>query len=430
VKIVPRTENVIVGLDIGTTKICALIGELMADGQVKIIGVGRSPSKGLKQGVVVNFEHTVASIRAAVEEAEVKADMRVDRLFAGIAGDHIRSSNSRGVIAVSNEDNEILRPDVDRVVAAARQIGLPREQQIIHAIPQEFIIDDQSGIREPVGLSGVRLEAIVHIVTGSVTSVANIVKCVRRAGYEVADLVLEPIASSYSVLAPDEQELGVILLDIGGGTTDFSLFYQGAVRHSGVVAVGGDYVTRDLAYGLRTSHANAEALKRKVGSCLVDAIDPEETVLVPKLGVGGGEQLRNGTSERAVGLERMIRQQLLVEIITPRMDEILTMVRRELLRSEHFELAAGGMVLTGGASQLHGTPELAEQIFGVPVRRGVPRGVIGLTDGLLDPANATGIGLLQYGVRHRDHHLAAADDDDGLLKALFHWTKRVVENWF
>ncbi len=426
----PRSENIIVGLDIGTTKICALIGEATDDGQIKVIGVGRSPSKGLKQGVVVNFEDTVNSIRRAVEKAEAQADMHVDRLYAGIAGEHIRSTNSRGVIAVSSEDNEIVRNDVDRVVLAARQIGLPRDQQIIHAIPQEFIIDDQGGIREPVGLSGVRLEAIVHIVTGSVTSAANILKCVGRAGYEVADLVLEPIASSYSVLSADEQELGVILLDIGGGTTDYSLFYKGAVRHSGVVAVGGDYVTRDLAYGLRTSHADAELLKKRAGSCLIDAVDPDESVIVPKLGVGAAGQMRNGVSEHAVGVERMIKQQILAEIISARMDEILKMVRKELRRSEHFDLAAGGMVLTGGASQLHGTAEMAEGIFGIPVRQGVPCGVSGLTDGLLDPAHATGIGLLQYGHRHRDCGLEATETGDGLLTAIVKWTRRVKEHWF
>lgn len=426
---VARTDNIIVGLDIGTTKICALIGEVIDDHQVKIIGVGQSPSKGLRQGVVVNFEHTVASIRKAVEKAESQAEMRVDRVFAGIAGEHIRSSNSRGVVVVTGEDNEITRGDVERVVRAARQIGLPGDQQIIHSIPQEFIIDEQGGIREPVGLSGLRLEAIVHIVSGSVTSAANIVKCVRRAGYEVADLVLEPIASAHSVLNADEQELGVILLDIGGGTTDFALFYQGAVRHSGVVAVGGDYVTRDLAYGLRTTHRHAEALKRSVGSCLVDAVDPEETVVVPHLGDEQYATAQNGATETAVGLERIVRRQILAEIIAPRMEELFTLVERELLRSEYFELASGGMVLTGGACQLSGTVELAERLFRMPVRRAIPKGVIGLTDGLLDPGNSTGIGLLKYGYQHRDQATEIAAKGDGFLASLRRWTRRVLEKF-
>jgi cell division protein FtsA len=428
---VARTENIIVGLDIGTTKICALIGEVIAPDQVKIIGTGRVPSKGLRRGVVVNFEDTVASIRAAVEQAESQADLAVDRLYAGIAGEHIRSSNSRGVVVVSGEDNEITRADVDRVVRAARQIGLPADQQIIHAISQEYIIDDQGGIREPVGLSGVRLEAIVHIVTGSVTSVANIIKCVRRAGYEIADLVLEPIASSHAVLSPDEMELGVVLLDIGGGTTDFTLFFQGAVRHSGVVAVGGDFVTRDLAYGLRTSHQNAEVLKRSAGSCLVAEIDPEERVTVPRLGSApeppsaGGE----GAVETAVAAERMVRRQVLAEIIAPRMEEIFVLVDQQLRRSEYYDLASGGMVLTGGASQLDGVVRLAEQLFQMPVRRGVPQGVSGLTEGLVDPSNATGIGLLQYGHEHRSRHFEETSKDAGFMAALRQWTRRILRKF-
>lgn len=326
------------------------------------------------------------------------------------------------------------------MVRAARQIGLPADQQIIHAIPQEYIIDDQGGIREPVGLSGVRLEAVVHIVTGSVTSVANIIKCVRRAGYEVADLVLEPIASSHSVLSPDEKELGVVLLDIGGGTTDFTLFFQGAVRHSGVVAVGGDFVTRDLAYGLRTSHHNAEALKRSAGSCLIDEIDPEEQVAVPRLGAtpepdtpapgaAAGAAAADGGVETAVESQRMVRRQVLAEIIAPRMEEIFVLVDQQLRRSEYYELASGGMVLTGGASQLHGTARLAELLFQMPVRRGVPQGVSGLTEGLIDPANATGIGLLQYGHEHRSRHFEDEPQGGGFLTALRQWTRRILQKF-
>ena len=400
---------------------------------------------------MVNFERTVDSIAEAVEEAEIQADVAVSRVYAGIAGEHIRSINSRGVIAISNPDNEIRRADVDRVVSTARQVGIPMDRQILHTIPQEFIIDDQSGIREPVGLSGVRLEAIVHIVTGAVTSAHNITKCIKRAGFEVADLVLEPIASAHAVLSEAEKDLGVILVDIGGGTTDFAILYEGSIRHSGVVAVGGDFVTRDLAFGLRTSHANAEKLKRTSGSCVASAFDPEETVIVPPLSEvpvqvngnghsngradghanGQGNDATNAPAERGMGIvERAVRRQVLAEIIAPRMEEIFTLVRRELRRSEFLEMAAGGMVLTGGASQLHGVVELAESILQVPVRRGGPGGVVGLTEGLEDPGNATGIGLLRYGALNRDARLTERfNGHDGVLATVVDRMRKMA-NWF
>lgn len=436
-----RNDNIIVGLDIGTTKISALVAEVTSGNEIKVIGVGRVPSKGLRQGVVVNFEHTVTAISQAIEAAEVQADVAVQRVFAGIAGDHIRSVNSRGVIAVSNPSNEITRADVQRVVQAARQVGIPMDRQIIHTIPQEFIVDDQGGIREPVGLSGIRLEAIVHIVTGAVTSAHNIIKCVKRAGFEVADLVLEPIASSHAVLSDDEEDLGVILVDIGGGTTDYTIFYQGAVRHSGVVAIGGDFVTRDLAYGLRTTHGGAEALKRNSGCCFPPLISDEETIGVVGLETAGGTNGHsNGHSNGGgaqdsenggVNLERLIRRQVLADIITPRMEEIFTLVRQQLRRSEYLELASGGMVLTGGASQLFGAVELAERIFQMPVRRGAPRGVIGLTDGLEDPSNATGIGLLHYAAKNREARLTERNfRSDGIIKSIFGRMRKMAHEWF
>lgn len=377
--------NLIVGLDLGTTKICAVIAEHQ-EGGIHVIGVGVQPSKGLRKGVVVNIENTIDSVRAAVLEAERMAGVQVGAVYAGIAGGHIKGVNSHGVIAVSRKDKEISAEDVNRVVDAAKAIALPLDREVIHVIPQEFIIDNQDGIKEPVGMSGVRLEAEVHIVTGAVTSVQNIIKSVERAGYAVEDIVLQPLASAEAVLTPDERELGVVLVDIGGGTTDIAIFAEGALWHSSIIALGGNQLTADVAIGLRTPNQEAEAIKQKHGCALVSLTAEGEEIFVP--GVGGREP-------------RRVPRRQLAEIIQPRMEEIFELVEAEIKKNGMEEKAAAGVVLTGGASLLAGADQLAEEVLRMPVRIGLPRNLLGLVDVVNSPKFATAVGLVCFGAKAR-----------------------------
>jgi len=371
-----------VGLDIGTTKIAAVVSRIEDGGTPTIIGVGLSPCEGLKRGVVIDIEKTVEGINRAVSDAERMADVEIREAYVGIAGDHIKSLNSRGVIAVSRADHTITEKDIERVKEAARAIRLPDEREIIHVIPQEYIVDNQGGIKNPLEISGVRLEAEVHIVTGAVTSIQNIIKCVNRTGIDVRDIVLEPLASSLSVLTDDEKELGCALLDIGGGTTDLAVFSDDAIRHTSVIGLGGKAVTSDIAIGLRTPIENAEAIKVQYGCALRSMIPKGEKIEVP--GPGDRES-------------RMISSEILGTIIEPRMEELFTLVKHELEKNNLTKLVGAGVVLTGGASLLRGSAELAEQILDMPVKVGYPRGFGGLTDIIENPAYATVLGLILYG---------------------------------
>jgi cell division protein FtsA len=370
-----------VGLDIGTTKISCIIADASADGGLRVVGVGNAPSEGLRRGVVVDLEKTVASIQRAVDEGERMAGTTVRGVHAGIAGDHIRSINSRGVIAVSRKDNEIGPADIIRVVEAAKAIAIPMDREIIHVIPQEFIVDDQDGIKDPVGMSGVRLEAEAHIITGAVTSAKNICRAIQRAGLKVYDLVLEPLASSHAVLDPDERDLGVVLLDIGGGTTDVAVFFEGSIRHTAIVPFGGANVTNDIAIGLRTPIDKAEAIKIQYGTALAALVSAAEMVTVN--GVGGRT-------------DRQISRHVLASMIEPRMEEIFALANKEVKKNHFAELLGGGVVLTGGTSLMPGVVELAEQVFEMPVRLGLPQGVTGLSANVADPRFSTGVGLVLH----------------------------------
>jgi len=404
--------NIITGLDIGTTKIGCFIAEVSDEREVNIIGVGTAPSDGLRYGVVVDVEKTVKSIKSAVEKAEEMADVSVDLVYAGIAGDHIRSINGRGVVAISGENGEVSQDDVRRVIDAAKAVALPIDREIIHILPQEFIVDDQHGIRDPVGMNGVRLEAEVHIVTGAIASAQNIHRCIEKAGYGVADLVLEPLASSYSVLTEDEKELGVILIDIGGGTSDIAMFYEGCIRHTSVVALGGKNVTNDLAIVLRTPLDAAEKLKIEHGSALHLENDKDAIVEVP------------GVNGRA---PRRFSKGLLVDIIQPRMAEILTLCYEEVKSSDYIHLMTTGLVLTGGASLLPGTIELAEEIFSMPVKLGIPTGFGGMIEEAGRPQGATGVGLILYGMRNNNlETITSSGGEEGLFDAI----KKRFRRWF
>jgi cell division protein FtsA len=377
-----KRENLVVGLDIGTTKICAIVGALTEDG-LDVVGIGTSPSRGLRKGVVINIESTVNAIRKALQEAELMAGCEIKSVFAGIAGGHIKGINSQGVIAIKNR--EVTNEDVRRVIDAAKALAIPMDREVVHILPQEFIIDDQDGIKEPLGMSGVRLEARVHIVTGAVASAQNIIKSCNKAGVDVGDIVLEQLASSEAVLTPDEKELGVALVDIGGGTTDIAIFVDGAIKHTSVLSLGGNHLTNDIAVGLRTPTAEAEKIKQVSGCCLASMVGKDETIEVPS--VGGREP-------------RILSRQLLSEILEPRVEEIFTLVNREIVKSGYEDLIASGVVITGGSAILPGMPELAEQIFDLPVRRGQPTNIGGLTDVVNSPIYATGVGLVKYGSRN------------------------------
>jgi len=401
-------KNLIVGLDIGTSKVVAIVGEVKADGEIEVIGIGSHPSRGLKKGVVVNIESTVQSIQRAVEEAELMAACEIHSVHAGIAGSHIRSLNSHGIVAI--KDREVTHGDVERVIDAARAVAIPADQKILHILPQEFIIDEQEGIKEPVGMSGVRLEARVHMVTGAVSAAQNIVKCVRRCGLEVDDLILEQLSSSYAVLSDDEKELGVCLVDIGGGTTDIAVFTDGSIRHTAVIPIAGDQVTNDIAVAMRTPTQYAEDIKIKYACALTQLAASDETIEVPSIG------------DRPA---RRLSRQTLAEVVEPRYEELLSLVQAELRRSGFEDLIAGGVVLTGGSSKMEGLIELAEEIFHMPVRLGVPRYVTGLVDVVCNPIYATGVGLLLFGQHNRTSRLRESPVGGGFRSV---WER--MKSWF
>jgi cell division protein FtsA len=370
-------------LDIGTTKICTVVAEVV-DGQVNIIGLGTHPSKGLRKGVVINIESTVQSIKKAVEEAELMAGVHLTSVYAGIAGGHIKGINSHGVIAVKNK--EIGPTDVKRVIDAASAVAMPMDREVIHIIPQEFIVDDQDGIKDPVGMSGVRLEGRVHIVTGAITSAQNIIKCANRAGLDVDDIVLEQLGSSEAVLTQEERDLGAAIIDIGGGTTDLVIFSGGSIKHTAVFSLAGSHITNDISMGLRTPAEEAEKIKIRYGCALTSLVRKDDTIEVPS--VGGRKP-------------RVLSRYTLAEIVEPRVEEILALVHNEILRTGYGNLIASGIILTGGSALLEGIPELAEQVFNVPVRRGTPIGIAGLVDLVNSPMYATGVGLVLYGSRNQ-----------------------------
>lgn len=373
-------RDLIVGLDIGTTKIAALVGEINANGEMDIIGLGTHASHGLKRGVVVNIESTVQSIQRAVEEAELMAGCQIHSVYTGISGSHVRSLNSHGIVAI--REHEVMPADIERVIDAAKAVAIPADQQILHVLPQDFIVDNQDGIREPIGMSGVRLESRVHMVTGSVSAAENIVKCVRRCGLEVDDVILEQLASSYAVLSDDEKELGVCLVDIGGGTTDIAVFTDGAIRHTAVIPIAGNQVTNDIAVALRTPTQAAEDIKLSSACALVSMVNSQEYVEVPSVAERPGRQLP---------------RKILAEVIEPRYDELFSLVHAELRRSGFEDLIAAGIVLTGGGAQLAGVVDLAESVFRMPVRLGAPEKTNGLKEVIQNPIYSTGVGLLLYG---------------------------------
>lgn len=382
-------KNLIVGLDIGTSKVVAIVGDISAEGNIEVIGIGSHPSFGLKRGVVVNIESTVQSIQRAIEEAELMAGCQIHSVFTGIAGSHIRSLNSHGIVAI--REHEVTQADVDRVIDAAKAVAIPADQKILHILPQQFIIDAQDGIKEPIGMSGVRLEAKVHMVTGSVSAAQNIIKCIRRCGLEVDDIILEQLASSYAVLTDDEKELGVCLVDIGGGTTDIAVFTHGSIRHTAVIPIAGDQVTNDIAVALRIPTQNAEAIKLKYACALRKLTDHEEMIEIP-----------GGTDRPA----RQLSRSTLAEVVEPRYEELFTLVQAELQRQGLEEVIGSGIVVTGGSAQMPGVIELAEDIFRMPVRLGLPRYVTGLVDVQRNPIYSTGIGLLLYGRQQQlERHL-------------------------
>ena len=381
---VSQSQNrIIVGLDIGTSKVVALVAEVDADGQIEIIGMGSHPSRGMKKGVVVNIESTVQSVQRAIEEAELMAGCQIDSVYVGIAGSHVRSLNSHGIVAI--KDGEVIEADLERVLDAAQAVAIPADQKILHILPQEYVIDNQEGIREPLGMSGVRLEAKVHLVTCAVNAAQNIEKCIKRCGLSVDEVILEQVASSYSVLTDDERELGVCMVDIGGGTSDIAIFTEGSIRYTGVIPIAGDQVTNDIAMALRTPTQYAEEIKIKYACALTQLASADETIKVPSVG------------DRP---PRDLSRQSLAEVVEPRYDELFTLVQAELRRSGFEDLIPAGIVLTGGTSKMEGVVELAEEIFHMPVRIGAASRVKGLTDIVRNPIYSTAVGLLEYGAVH------------------------------
>ncbi len=378
----PSGGNMIVGLDIGTSKVVAIVGEVNADGGLNIVGIGRHRSRGLKKGTVVNIESTVQSIQRAVEEAELMAGCQIHSVYAGIAGSHVRSMNSHGIVAI--RDKEVYPADIERVIDAAQAVAIPADQKVLHILPQEYIIDSQEGVKEPLGMSGVRLEAKVHLVTCATNAAQNIEKCIKRCGLETDEIILEQLASSYSVLTEDEKELGVCLVDIGGGTTDIAIFTEGAIRHTGVIPIAGDQVTNDIAMALRTPTDNAEELKIKYACALSQLASADDMIKVPSVG------------DRP---PRELSRQALADVVEPRYDELFHLIQAEIRQSGYEDMLAAGMVFTGGTSKMEGVAELAEEIFHMPVRIGMPTDVNGLVDIVRNPTYSTAVGLLLYGMR-------------------------------
>ncbi|MBI4524075.1 MAG: cell division protein FtsA [Deltaproteobacteria bacterium] len=401
-----KKNSLLVGLDIGTSKVCAVVGE-MTDRGIEIIGVGSHVSQGLRKGVVINIESTVESIRKSVREAELMAGCEIHTVYTGIAGGHIKGFNSHGVVPVKNK--EVRQRDIDRVIEAAKAVAIPMDREVLHVLPQEYIIDDQDGIREPLGMSGVRLEARVHIVTGAVTSAQNIIKCCNRTGLHVADIALQPLASAEAVLTPEERELGVALIDMGGGTTDIALFQDGAVKHTAVLAIGGNHLTSDIAAGLRTPLGEAERIKQKYGYARTSMVTKDEKVEVPSVG---------GRSPRTVS------RQVLCEIIEPRLEEIFQLVQHEIAKSGYESSLASGIVMTGGSTILPGTLEMAEQVFGIPVRLGIPINMGGLVDVVSSPIYATGVGLVLYGMKRQSRPFISMNGN-----SLFGRVKHRMAEW-
>jgi cell division protein FtsA len=407
-----ESKNLIVGLDIGTSKIAAIVAEMRPEGGFEVIGMGSSPSRGLKKGVVVNIESTVNAIQRALEEAELMADCKIREVWTGIAGSHIRSFNSHGMVAI--KDREVAQTDVDRVVETAKAIPIPTDQQILHVLNQEFVIDGQEDVREPLGMSGVRLEVKVHIVTGAVSAAQNIMKCVRRCGLEVNDLILQPLASAMAVLSEDERDLGVCLVDIGGGTSDIAVFTQGAIRHTAVIPIAGDQITNDIAMALRTPTKEAEEIKRRFGCALRELADAQEMVEVPGVGDRGS---------------RKMSRQTLAEVIEPRVEELYSLVQAELRRSGFEELLSSGIVITGGSAAMQGMVELGEEVFHMPVRLGLPNYAGGLSEVIRNPRYSTGVGLLMAGLtQHQRHQIEKMQG--GSLKHMVERMKRWFETNF
>jgi cell division protein FtsA len=402
-----ESKDLIVALDIGTSKVIAIVAERFPDNRIEIIGMGNQESRGLKKGVVVNIEATVNSIQRALQEAELMADCKISSVYAGIAGSHVRSFNSTGLVPI--KDREVTALDVDRAIETAKAVNIPADQQILHILTQEFIIDGQGDVREPLGMSGVRLEVKVHIVTGAVSAAQNIVKCVRRCGLEVSDLILQPLASSIAVLSDDEKELGVALVDIGGGTTDLAIFTGGAIRHTAVLPIAGDQITNDIAMALRTPTQDAEEIKRRYGCALRSMADPADEFEVPGLGERG---------------PRKLSRHALAEVIEPRVDELYQLVQQALRQSGYEELLSSGIVLTGGSSVMQGMIELGEEIFHMPVRVGIPKYVGGLSNVVQSPRYATAIGLLLEGLSQRQRMQQTMSG--GLVKQLL----RRMREWF
>ncbi|MBA7519796.1 Cell division protein FtsA [subsurface metagenome] len=405
----PKRER-IVGVDLGTTKIAAIIADV-DNSTLKVVGVGSTPSYGLKRGVIVNLEKAVESIRKAVEEASRMAGFKVDACYAGISGSHIESINAHAMIATSKIGGVISKRDIERVLEQAQAIALPLDREIIHAIPIEYIVDNERGIKNPIGMSGVKLEAEIHIVTAAITSAQNIYTALERAGLKVKDLVLQPLASSYSVLQPDEIDLGVCLLDIGGGTTDLAIFYDGAIRHTQVIALGGEYITNDIAIGIRTPYKQAEITKKKYATLAITPEEKKEEIKVP--GIGGRE-------------DRSITKEQLYSIVSPRVEEILMITNKEIKKSGFADVLAAGAVITGGTARLKGLAKVAEEIFNLPVKIGIPKKIGGLTDIILDPIYATGVGLILYGYEEKNQTLIQRTKGIGIFDVL----KKRFEDWF
>ena len=405
---VREDKNLIVGLDIGTSKIVTIVAELLPEGSLKVIGLGQHPSRGLKKGVVINIDATMQAIQRSIEEAELMADCKINTVFTGIAGSHIKSLNSHGMVKI--KDAEVSQMDVDRVVETARAVALPADQQILHILTQEFIIDGQDDVREPLGMSGMKLEVKVHIVTGAVAAAQNIVKCIKRCGLEVSDLILQPLASSIAVLTEDEKELGVCLVDIGGGTTDIAVFKNGSIRHTAVIAVAGDQMTNDIAVAFRTPTQSAEDIKIKHGCALRQLADAREVVEVP--GVDGRDA-------------RQLSIQTLAEVIEPRVVELYELVLQELRRSGMEEMIASGIVITGGSAMMRGMMELGEEIFHMPVRMGMPRYVGGLSEVVSNPRYATGVGLILMGKQQLERHLTGQMESSSIGRIF-----EKMKSWF
>lgn len=402
--------SMIVGLDIGTSKVVAIVGATTDEGDIEIVGIGSHPSRGMKKGVVVNIESTVQSIQRAVEEAELMAGCEIHSVYAGIAGSHIRSMNSHGIVAI--KDREVMPADLERVIEAAKAVAIPADQKILHILPQEYVIDNQEGIKEPLGMSGVRLEAKVHLVTGAENAAQNIEKCVRRCSLEVDDVILEQLASSYAVLTDDEKELGVCMVDIGGGTTDIAIFTEGAIRHTAVIPIAGDQVTNDIAMALRTPTQNAEEIKMKYACALTSLAGADETIKVPSVG------------DRP---PRDLSRQALAEVVEPRYEELFTLIQAELRRSGFEDIIPAGIVLTGGTAKMEGVVHLAEEIFHMPVRLAVPQGITGLTDVVRNPIYSTAVGLLQYGKKTLEEsgvevaEQPVVSDEEGVVTKIKKW---------